>query len=229
LFIVLLALVVGAFSQIGCAKEDNEDLFNKKSQGAAGGKSDSPNSAASCANSCEGSSEDGSCWCDPGCDLIGDCCADYQTSCANTQTSSGGGGGASGGSGGAATGGAGGTKPATGGTGGIGGVGGAGYGGAGFGGTTGTTGQCAGYCGGQSPAGCYCDAQCTATGDCCPDVAMTCGGGGVGGATGTGGGCTPQLCASGQPAIQNGIECYCDPYCMDYGDCCSNKPQICGF
>lgn len=41
------------------------------------------------------------------------------------------------------------------------------------------TGSCAGapdYCGGKSPGNCWCDATCTAHGDCCSDFKPTCGG-----------------------------------------------------
>lgn len=35
-------------------------------------------------------------------------------------------------------------------------------------------GSCDGVCGGIAPSGCYCDADCAATGDCCPDVDVVC-------------------------------------------------------
>ena len=35
--------------------------------------------------------------------------------------------------------------------------------------------SCAGYCGGEHPAGCYCDATCVDYGDCCADVCEACG------------------------------------------------------
>jgi hypothetical protein len=227
--IAVLALVLGTSSQFGCAKEDDENLAESaQGAGASKGKSDNPNGSASCANTCEGASEDGSCWCDSGCDLIGDCCADYEKMCANTTPASGGSssGGASAGGSGGATGGTGGKAP-TGGTGGVGGT--TGAGGAGYGGTTGNPNSCAGHCGSQSAGGtCYCDAACQQSGDCCPDFASLCGGSvGAGGATS--GGCTPTLCANGQPATENGAPCYCDPMCMAYGDCCMNKVQVCGF
>jgi hypothetical protein len=34
--------------------------------------------------------------------------------------------------------------------------------------------SCQGLCGGQSPAGCFCDAACAQFGDCCPDKASVC-------------------------------------------------------
>ena len=35
-------------------------------------------------------------------------------------------------------------------------------------------GSCEGYCGGMAPTGCYCDADCAETGDCCPDAELVC-------------------------------------------------------
>ena len=35
-------------------------------------------------------------------------------------------------------------------------------------------GSCVGYCGGEAPSGCFCDAECAANGDCCPDAAREC-------------------------------------------------------
>ncbi len=35
-------------------------------------------------------------------------------------------------------------------------------------------GSCAGFCGGEAEAGCFCDAECAANGDCCPDAAREC-------------------------------------------------------
>ncbi|WP_437322215.1 hypothetical protein [Sorangium sp. So ce394] len=35
--------------------------------------------------------------------------------------------------------------------------------------------SCVNRCGGQAPAGCYCDSLCSRIGDCCPDKAPTCG------------------------------------------------------
>jgi hypothetical protein len=41
--------------------------------------------------------------------------------------------------------------------------------------TTPTKNYCKGFCGGQSPEGCYCDAGCSKYGDCCPDYDQVCG------------------------------------------------------
>jgi hypothetical protein len=35
-------------------------------------------------------------------------------------------------------------------------------------------GSCVGFCGGEAPTGCFCDAECEANGDCCPDAAREC-------------------------------------------------------
>lgn len=35
--------------------------------------------------------------------------------------------------------------------------------------------SCEGFCGFQSPAGCYCDTSCEWFGDCCPDACTVCG------------------------------------------------------
>ena len=40
--------------------------------------------------------------------------------------------------------------------------------------TTIPTGKCAGYCGGRSPYGCWCDEKCKINGDCCDDVCLGC-------------------------------------------------------
>lgn len=35
-------------------------------------------------------------------------------------------------------------------------------------------GSCVGYCGGEAPSGCFCDADCEENGDCCPDAVREC-------------------------------------------------------
>lgn len=35
-------------------------------------------------------------------------------------------------------------------------------------------GSCVGFCGGEAPTGCFCDADCMENGDCCPDAAREC-------------------------------------------------------
>lgn len=34
--------------------------------------------------------------------------------------------------------------------------------------------SCEGYCGGEAPSGCFCDAECAEQGDCCPDIDSVC-------------------------------------------------------
>jgi hypothetical protein len=77
-------------------------------------------------------------------------------------------------------------------------------------------GDCAGSCGGQSAAGCWCDAECVANGDCCTDACDTCG---ACGATGS--------CA-GKCGLGDG-DCFCDPGCIPYGDCCPDACAQCGY
>lgn len=102
----------------------------------------------------------------------------------STGGSSGGGSGGSGGTG--STGGTGGSGGASGGAGGTGSAGGSGGGGSG--GTGGSGGaSCIGHCGGQAPGGCWCDAACQTSNDCCPDKLAMCGSGGTGGSGGSGG------------------------------------------
>ena len=224
-----IAVVLIALAKLACARDGGGGLFtgNQGTGATTSGKADSPNSSASCKDKCAGPSDDESCWCDPGCEVVGDCCADFASECASKEPATGGTGaggtGAGGaGAGGAASGGTGG-KAGSGGTASVG--GGAGSGGGGFGGAASNPNSCAGHCGGPSASGaCYCDQECQASGDCCLDVALC--GGGAGGAPGNG--CTPALCNSDQPASQGGMECYCDALCVEYGDCCANKPQVCG-
>ncbi|HLT37979.1 MAG TPA: M12 family metallo-peptidase [Enhygromyxa sp.] len=79
---------------------------------------------------------------------------------------------------------------------------------------------CEGSCGEQSPAGCWCDEQCSKYGDCCDDYQDLCvnpdpnddddGGGCVG--------------SCGQKSPDG---CWCDEQCSKYGDCCENKTAVC--
>lgn len=217
-----IAFVLLALSGIACASESHDDLFPKSSSAPppGSGKADSPTAGASCKGKCSGASEDESCWCDPGCEIIGDCCADFSSECPAEPPASGGGAGV-GGTGGGGSGGSSGSGGS-----GAGGIGGSGSGG--FGGTPSSPGSCAGHCGGPSADGsCYCDQECPSYGDCCADVGLC--GPGVGGAGGgTSGACTAQLCNTDQPASSGGQACYCDALCMQYGDCCANKAQVCG-
>jgi hypothetical protein len=66
-------------------------------------------------------------------------------------------------------------------------------------------------CGGQAPAGCWCDPACVQYGDCCSDGPCT--------------GINPSSCQ--QNATCGGQApggCWCDPSCTYYGDCCHDGP-----
>jgi hypothetical protein len=81
-----------------------------------------------------------------------------------------------------------------------------------------------GLCGNnvQAPDGCYCDENCFAFGDCCPDVCAP-------GTCISLSGCNPGGCNS-NPAVLcgTGVQapdgCYCDEACFSAGDCC---PDVC--
>jgi hypothetical protein len=209
---VLAVLIVPA----SCAKppEDEESKPKPSSQLESG---------SSCANSCGQKSPDQSCWCDTECDAIGDCCADIAVYCQSTPEPPPGSGGIGGvGSGG----GGGGAQPGSGGGSGFGGYS---SGGSSSGGAPNLGASCQGVCGGPAAGEvCWCDGECQQYGDCCPDFAQACGGAPPP-PPGSGGGCTPQLCGTENPASQNGLPCYCDPACMQYGDCCANSMTVCGF
>lgn len=59
---------------------------------------------------------------------------------------------------------------------------------------------CSDACGGQSPAGCYCDSVCPDYGDCCPDVCALCG--------------VCSVTVESEPEV-------CDPQLCDDGDPCT--------
>ncbi len=72
---------------------------------------------------------------------------------------------------------------------------------------------CVGACGDQAPAGCWCDAQCTEQGDCCPDASEYC----------------PRHVATcegwcGGPSPSG---CWCDEACSVHDDCCSDQASVC--
>ncbi|MFO7562124.1 MAG: M12 family metallo-peptidase [Enhygromyxa sp.] len=78
---------------------------------------------------------------------------------------------------------------------------------------------CEGACGAKSPAGCWCDSQCSQYGDCCGDYQEVCVSPApddeAGGCVGSCGGKSPE-------------GCWCDSQCSKYGDCCDDKQQVCG-
>jgi len=66
-------------------------------------------------------------------------------------------------------------------------------------------------CGGQAPAGCWCDAACTGYGDCCSDGPCT--------------GINPSSCQENATCGgQAPGGCWCDAACAAYGDCCHDGP-----
>jgi hypothetical protein len=73
---------------------------------------------------------------------------------------------------------------------------------------------CAGFCGGQSPGGCWCDSLCANYGDCCNDICEHC--------------CTwpPCDCWNNCAGACGGsvLSCSCDAACFFYNDCC---PTLC--
>lgn len=75
------------------------------------------------------------------------------------------------------------------------------------------TASCVGQCGGQAPAGCWCDEQCAIFGDCCPDKAAACDQ-------------RPGSC-EGACGGQSPAGCWCDDQCATFGDCCNDKVQQC--
>jgi hypothetical protein len=83
--------------------------------------------------------------------------------------------------------------------------------------TTLVVGSCEDACGGRSNAGtCWCDSQCTIFGDCCDDLAATCGNG------------QPRATCEGYCGGKAGQgACWCDDACVTYGDCCDDKGERC--
>ncbi len=75
---------------------------------------------------------------------------------------------------------------------------------------------CEGNCGGQSPAGCWCDEECFGNGDCCDDVCEFCD---------DLDGCNScqDICGDQAPG-----GCWCDAGCVDLGDCCNDACELCG-
>ena len=97
---------------------------------------------------------------------------------------------------------------------------------------------CMESCGGRSPAGCWCDTACVNFGDCCPDHSTVC----LPATTTT----TPTTTTTTTTATTtteapsltcknncgfgvslNGQTCYCDFFCVYFGDCCSDRDQYC--
>ena len=74
---------------------------------------------------------------------------------------------------------------------------------------------CAGACGAQSPAGCWCDELCSEYGDCCGDYESVCEAGPAAGS-----------CVGACGGQADG--CWCDAACSQYGDCCDDYAPVCG-
>jgi len=92
-----------------------------------------------------------------------------------------------------------------------------------------STGSCQGFCGKQSPGGCYCDGECGKIGDCCADLVQFCGSGSGSGSGGGGGGNTPAGSCQGFCGKQSPGGCYCDGECGTFGDCCGDLTVFCGW
>jgi hypothetical protein len=72
--------------------------------------------------------------------------------------------------------------------------------------------SCENICGGQAPAGCFCDDQCEQFGDCCPDKQEECD-------------ADPFSCVASQSCGGEAPGgCFCDNQCVFFGDCCDDGP-----
>jgi hypothetical protein len=194
---------------VACNQPDDSELFTEPN---------TPSTGQSCADSCGGKSPDGTCSCTIDCASTNDCCLDV-ASCSAPIFDAGlppaTGGSNAGGTGGVGTGGV-----SSGGSGGVGGSATGGTGGA----INPASLSCAGICGGPTAdEACWCDDQCQAYGDCCPDYTQVCNAP----PPPVEGGCAVNLCGSANPALENGNPCYCDSSCSQYGDCCSNYTTTC--
>lgn len=77
---------------------------------------------------------------------------------------------------------------------------------------------------------CYCDSSCKTFQDCCPDYmseceAVTPSGGAPGSDSQCSGACVN---TSAQVDAVTGGQCYCNPDCVKYQDCCTGYQQACG-
>ncbi len=104
--------------------------------------------------------------------------------------------------------------------------------------------SCVGNCGNKAPGGCWCDSSCAQYGDCCADKAQACDGvqptptptpNPTPTPTPTP---NPTPTPTPDPTDPNSCVgncgkkapggCWCDSSCQSYGDCCSDKQQVCG-
>lgn len=92
-----------------------------------------------------------------------------------------------------------------------------------------------------APGGCLCDEGCVARGDCCPDACSECGacvaslcGDDTCDITETAADCTEDCGCAATEGFLNGCDdqapegCWCDYYCVSFGDCCPDACTICG-
>lgn len=82
--------------------------------------------------------------------------------------------------------------------------------------------SCDGLCGGQAPAGCFCDAVCKEYGDCCADVDTFCDFAAPEPAAAPAPDSCEEHCGGQAPA-----GCWCDSLCTGFGDCCGDYSNFC--
>jgi hypothetical protein len=75
---------------------------------------------------------------------------------------------------------------------------------------------CAGWCGLETPEGCWCDDECIGFGDCCNDACAECN------VSGCDSSCNSS-CGGTSPS-----GCWCDSACFGYNDCCDDVCTWCG-
>ncbi len=97
--------------------------------------------------------------------------------------------------------------------------------------------SCVGYCGAKTPGGCWCDDLCAKYNDCCADKIKVCDNPQptpepTPEPTPTP---TPEPTPTPNPSSCTGYcgaktpgGCWCDDLCSNYGDCCTDKVQVCG-
>ena len=108
--------------------------------------------------------------------------------------------------------------------------------------------SCVGVCGGQAPAGCWCDDVCANEGDCCSDYADACeqplGEWCFNGEDDNADDlidCDDPQCADDPSCTDDAAPpscdgfcgeqaptgCWCDDACAEYGDCCPDQAELC--
>ena len=95
---------------------------------------------------------------------------------------------------------------------------------------------CTGWCGSQSPQGCWCDSQCSAFNDCCDGFSAACAGAPTTAPIAQptnapqpgqqGGGLSCQgACGGASPSSEG----FCDLPCLEFFDCCADACDACGL